>query len=92
MRQVSSISQDGESEEDVKVLEQVLSRRLSHRKIKPKNGKKKEKKVSCFSQQVIELYEHSSVFEVLFSIPTLLCVLVKYEYSIDIFDYYELPL
>ena len=48
IRQVSSISQDGESDEDVKVLEKVLSRRLSKRNIKPKNGKKKDKEVNYF--------------------------------------------
>ena len=47
-RQVSSISQDGESEEDVKVLEKALSRRMSKRNVKAKNGKKKDKQVSCY--------------------------------------------
>ena len=47
-RQVSSISQDGESEEDVKVLEKALSRRMSKRNVKAKNGKKKDKQVNCY--------------------------------------------
>lgn len=44
MRQVSSISQDGEKQDEAKYLEKALSRRMSKRNIKPKDGKKKKDK------------------------------------------------